>query len=178
MNGVWTSRGENSTGLLGARSTPNAISLSASRMLGHLPHDEISNGLSNGPSDELCLLYEDADGNVTMLIGKVVHVDPNLKTRWTWEWDDISDKLYSSLPETHFGSPFQGNSGWSPKIGNSSIIELIGRDITIATNQEDSVRGRTLTSVYTSNNEAFSSREFFTIIGFFTNGGSHPNTHE
>ncbi|MCJ1463156.1 hypothetical protein MMC07_001761 [Pseudocyphellaria aurata] len=143
-------------------------------MLGHLPRSEISNGLSNGPSDELCLLYENADGNVTMLIGKVVHVDPSLKTKWTWKWDDISEKLYSSLPETHFGPPFQGNNGWSPKMGNSSIIEVIGRDTTIATNQgEDPVRGRFLTSVYTSNNKTFSSRE---LISFRHQQLSHKTT--
>ena len=145
VNGAWIPAG---IGLSGAISTPGSRYLSASRMFDHLPRYAISNGLSNGPSEEFCLLYENAKGNVTLLIGKVVHVDSNRKTEWTWEWDDISNKLYSSLPDAQFGPPFQSKTGWDHSTVNSSFINLIGRDTTAMTNQMGaSVRGRFLTSV-------------------------------
>lgn len=60
---------------------PNSSYLSAARMFGSLPRDEISNGRSNGPFKELLLRYENANDNVTVFIDRVVHVDSNRKTK-------------------------------------------------------------------------------------------------
>lgn len=172
VNGAWISAGIE---LSGAISTPSSSYLSASRMFGSLPRYAISNGLSNGPSEELCLLYENAKGNVTLLIGKVVHVDSNRNTEWTWEWDDISDKLYSSLTDAQFGPPFQSRTGWDHTTVNSSFINLIGRDTTAMTNQMGaSVRGRFLTSVYTPQNKTFSTSQSFVL---FFNSPSNASSH-
>ena len=166
ISGVWTSSSEDITGLSRKTAALNSNYLSASRMLNNLPHDEILNGLSNGPSEEMCLLYENLNGKVTMLIGKVVHVDTNRTAKWTWEWDDISDKLSSSLPDAQFGPPFRSSSS---HIANISAIEVVGRDTTVMINQNgDPVQDRFLTSVYTSKNKTISSGESFIHFSSFS----------
>lgn len=166
ISGVWTSSIEDITGLSRKTAALNSNYLSASRMLNNLPRDEILNGLSNGPSEEICLLYENVNASVTMLIGKVVHVDTNRTSKWTWGWDDISDKLSSSLPEAQFGPPFRSSSS---HIANLSVIEVVGRDTTVMINQNGGpVQDRFLTSVYTIKNKTISSGETFIHFSSFS----------